>query len=246
MHWTEKSVWDRFDGLHEPGYWPVEEYRKQWQVHGLVHVPGFVTGEALTEMQFEASCLQGVAYRSESYDAKGEFQYSATNVAKDHLAPSGAILGVYHDPAFQKALNDVTGVTWHEYGDPLAGAIIATMEEGDQVGWHLDRTGITLSIILHRPNAGGVFQWKHREAQDDTTAFSVSAGVGDLVFFADTEFIHRVTPIEGKGARRAVLMNYCAIPGQIHLKAEAAKSIYGRSTALHEISNGTWLKGAGE
>jgi hypothetical protein len=117
----------------------------------------------------------------------------------------------------------------YRYADPLGALNVATMYEGDELGWHFDLTDFVVSIALQSSDDGGHFEAAPRvrmaddERYDDVAAVlrgeaddrveTIPMTPGTLMLFEGRYSLHRVTPIRGDVPRHVALLAYDTKPG---------------------------------
>jgi hypothetical protein len=117
----------------------------------------------------------------------------------------------------------------YRYADPLGALNVATMYDGDELGWHFDQTDFVVSIALQSSEKGGEFEAaprvrdEHDERYDDVADVlrgdaesmieTVPMMPGTLMLFEGRYSLHRVTPIQGAVPRHVALLAYDTKPG---------------------------------
>lgn len=69
----------------------------------------------------------------------------------------------------------------HEYADPLSGINLHYAAEGQELGWHFDNSSFAITLLIQKPQAGGVFEYV-KEVRDadagEINYHSHASGVG--------------------------------------------------------------------
>ncbi|MCH7604221.1 MAG: 2OG-Fe(II) oxygenase family protein, partial [Planctomycetes bacterium] len=147
-------------------------------------------------------------------------------------------------PEFREFLCAVLGeAELHEYGDALSSINLHYASEGQELGWHFDNSSFAITLLIQKPEGGGVFEYVKdvRDADRGEMNYELSGKVldrevpietlvmdpGDLVFFRGRNSMHRVTPVEGSRTRMLVVLAYNTEPG-ISLSESARMTFYGR------------------
>ncbi len=149
-------------------------------------------------------------------------------MAWDQFPVGSPIRALYEWPALLAFVAGVLGVDeLHRYADPLGGLNLATMVDGDVLGWHFDQTDFVVSLALRSAEQGGLFDVVPGTRTADDERYDRVAGVlagtepcdvlpnrpGTLLVFAGRRSLHRVSPIAGERSRLVVLMGYDTAPG---------------------------------
>jgi hypothetical protein len=135
----------------------------------------------------------------------------------------------------------------YHYADPMSGYLINIQEHGESFPWHFDTNEFTVTVMLQKPEGGGVFEYAPAirnprcENYDDVAA--VMAGErsrvialplepGDLQIFKGRYSLHRVTEAHGRRRRYAAIFGYSEKPGVIS-KASRKLKLFGRYLDAH-------------
>ncbi|CNK65869.1 HalD/BesD family halogenase [Yersinia aleksiciae] len=131
----------------------------------------------------------------------------------------------------------------YPYADSLSSINLHYASQGQELGWHFDNSSFAITLLVQKPQAGGVFEYIE-EMRDADLGEMNYAGVeqllnqrvvpktlqiepGDLVLFRGRNAIHRVTPTQGDITRMLVVLAYNAQP-DIALSETARMTFYGR------------------
>jgi len=131
----------------------------------------------------------------------------------------------------------------YPYADKLSSINLHYASEGQQLGWHFDNSSFAITLLIQKPQAGGVFEYvenlRNADAGDmnyagvekllnkETEPKKLGIEAGDLVLFRGRNAIHRVTPTEGDTTRMLVVLAYNSQP-DISLSETARMTFYGR------------------
>jgi alkylated DNA repair dioxygenase AlkB len=113
--------------------------------------------------------------------------------------------------------------------DPLMGVLINASSRGDELGWHVDSHDFAITILLQKPERGGIYQYvphtgpgdKNLDkvpalfAGDESEVRSVPMEPGSLVLFRGRNTLHRVTPSLGDRLRLLALFAYEPVPHRV-------------------------------
>ena len=131
----------------------------------------------------------------------------------------------------------------YEYGDNLSSINLHYASEGQELGWHFDNSSFAITLLIQKPEAGGVFEYieNMRDADagemnyegvsdvlsDKAQVKQLAIDPGALVLFRGRNAIHRVTPTQGDTTRMLVVLAYNSKP-DIALSEAARMTFYGR------------------
>jgi len=159
--------------------------------------------------------------------------------------PAASVLHtIYNNESFKQFLCAVLNEPGlYEYADPLSSINLHYAAEGQELGWHFDNSSFAITLLIQKPESGGIFEYVKgaRNADvgdmnyelvakvlDDQVAVSeLDINPGDLVLFRGRNALHRVTPTKGNTTRMLVVLAYNAEPG-VSLSESARKTFYGR------------------
>ena len=175
-------------------------------------------------------------------------------ITTDQIPAQSELHLLYHDDSFKSFLCDVLNETaLHEYADPLSSINLHYAAAGQELGWHFDNSSFAITLLIQKPEAGGVFEYvknarnaelgemnfdlvtKVLDASDEQTPkpdgsvkpSQLAIEEGDLVLFRGRDAMHRVTPTIGDITRMLVVLAYNTEPG-ISLSESARQTFYGR------------------
>ncbi|WP_424326451.1 HalD/BesD family halogenase [Gordonia sp. (in: high G+C Gram-positive bacteria)] len=127
--------------------------------------------------------------------------------------------------------------------DPLDAVMIAVFREGDELGWHFDRSEFSVTVMYLDAEEGGHFDYYPGLRSDDDSNYAGvqqvldgdSAGVirlpsspGTLAIFHGRHAMHRVTPTSGSTPRINSVLTYGEDSG-MRLNELTADLFYGRT-----------------
>ena len=165
-------------------------------------------------------------------------------IGDDQITLSSPLKQVYNDPSFQNFIQYVVGEkSIYPYADPLSCVNLHFAKEGQELGWHFDNSSFAVTLLIDKPEAGGVFEYVKDLRDSDAKDMNYS-GVGDLldgkltpdtlemepgtlVLFRGRNSIHRVTPTKGNKTRMLAVLAYNSEPG-VSLSENARQIFYGR------------------
>jgi len=118
----------------------------------------------------------------------------------------------------------------YRYADPLGALNLATMGDGDVLGWHFDQTDFVVSLAIQTAEDGGDFEVHPRiRSADDERYDEVAEALagtrdsvvtlpmvpGTLLVFEGRYSLHRVSPVGGGRPRHVGLLAYDTAPGTV-------------------------------
>lgn len=234
--------------------------REQLNQRGALVLRQFLQPDALQAIIAEGDAQRHLAYHTVSkhnvYLMKADDAYSVTHprnrdvistkgcITDDVIGTDSPLRQLYNDELFKRFLCDVLGETaLYPYADPLSSINVHYAPKGQELGWHFDNSSFAITLLLQKPQAGGVFQYVKdlRDADAGEMNFDGVAAVldqrqpvealaieaGDLVLFRGRNAMHRVTPTAGDVTRMLAVLAYNTQPG-IALSETARMTFYGR------------------
>jgi len=135
----------------------------------------------------------------------------------------------------------------YRWADPLACHAYNMMKPNGILPWHFDSCEFTLSILIQKPEKGGVFEYCPNIREPGRENFNEIKKVldgdrervrqlklepGDLQIFKGRFTLHRVTKIEGKLSRYLAIPAYVLDPWRVNTP-EHSRAIYGKVLPIH-------------
>lgn len=230
---------------------------------GVIVLPDFLTPHAVDVLQNEGRRHQSKAYYTQSshnvyltqYDAEYPSQHarnlpvvsSKGCITTDQIPTTSYLHTLYKSEVFKTFLANVLGeAELYEYADPLSSINLHYAGEGQELGWHFDNSSFAITLLIQKPEAGGVFEYvpnvrTHDKGNADDWNFdtvnaildqqypvqSLSMDAGSLVLFRGRNALHRVTPTVGITTRMLAVLAYNSEPG-VALSESARMTFYGR------------------
>ena len=238
---------DRYP-LHEAGSPAVEALlARGWEAlarDALFTIEGFVRPQATEAMAAELEARRGIASRVEM--ERSLYPYADDAVAGDHprnsrnafryhqvlnhqISNNSPLRRLYCWEPLREFLRRLMGYeTFHRSECPHLALTAKIAGEGDTDGWHYDGNDVVFSVLLRRPEDGGVFEYAPNlrspgnenweglarvYAGDSALLRRASLAVGDLNVFQGNQTLHRVTPVEGPTPRIVGLFSFDRNPG---------------------------------
>jgi len=126
--------------------------------------------------------------------------------------------------------------------DPFDALQITLMGDGDELGWHFDRSEFSITVMYQMPEAGGEFRYyPNLRSERDTNYAGVQGALqgtragemvlpgspGALAFFHGRNALHRVTPVLGATPRINSVLTY-GERSDMKLNELTSRLFYGR------------------
>lgn len=238
-----------------------EQCKAAFDEAGALVLHGFLTPEAVEAVRAEGEAKIGEAYfcttshnvfltqTDETLPGDHPFNRQVVSskglIADDQIGENSPLKAIYNDPGFTAFISHVTGEREvHPYADRLSAVNLHFAGEGQELGWHFDNSSFATTILIHKPQAGGRFEYVRdlRNSQKGEMNYegvaavldgkikpqSLDAEPGTLMLFRGRDSLHRVTPAEGAVTRMLAVLAYNSEPG-ISLSESAMRTFYGRT-----------------
>jgi len=238
----------------------IARCQQQLASDGALVLRGFLTADALAAIKQEGDENQQLAFYAASqhnvYLQKPDAHYADNHprnrqvvsskgcITDEEIPADSPLRTLYDSPVFKAFL---CGVLQEEqlypYADTLSSINLHYAHTGQELGWHFDNSSFAITLLIQKPEAGGVFEYVNhlRDAEAGEMNFAGVAEVldgeravqqlaiepGDLVLFRGRNALHRVSPTEGDTTRMLVVLAYNAQP-DIALSESARMTFYGR------------------
>ena len=155
---------------------------------------------------------------------------------------------LYETEELLKFISACLGVSpIYRWADPLACHAYNVMKSEGVLPWHFDSCEFTLSLMIQKPEKGGVFEYCPNIREPGNENFEEVKKVldgdrlrvrrlklepGDLQIFKGRYTLHRVTKVEGKKSRYMCIPAYVLDPLRVNTP-EHSKAIYGKVLPIH-------------
>ena len=135
----------------------------------------------------------------------------------------------------------------YRWADPLACHAYNVMKPNGILPWHFDSCEFSLSILMQKPEKGGIFEYcpnirepgneNFKEVKkildgDRTRVRKLKLDPGDLQIFKGRFTLHRVTKVEGNRSRYLCIPAYVLDPWRVNTP-EHSRAIYGKVLPIH-------------
>lgn len=237
----------------------VDFCRAALNFEGACQLPGLVRPASVNQLVDEALAKRSQAYRTDdvhnvyfetpqgtadSNDPSAMLQHSSKNaIAWDLVDQDSPLRTVYEWDSFTRFLAEaLEQPELFRYADPLGAASLMIFEEGDELGWHFDRSPFAVTLMLQPSTDGGCYEYHHQlRTADDEHRNEVAAALrddlpgritlpnepGTLSLFRGHYSLHRVTPVRGGQTRINAVLAYSEKPDD-RLNALTQQLFYGR------------------
>ena len=155
---------------------------------------------------------------------------------------------LYETDELLKFISACLGVSpIYRWADPLACHAYNVMNPKGILPWHFDSCEFTLSIMIQKPEKGGIFEYcpnirepgseNFEEVKkvlngDRTRVQQLQLEPGDLQIFKGRFTLHRVTEVEGEKSRYMCIPAFVLDPWRVNTP-EHSKAIYGKVLPIH-------------
>ena len=226
---------------------------------GVLVLPGFLSAAAIAAVRREGEENRHLAYYTVSkhnaylkppdpafapdHPRNREVESSKGCITHDQIPADSALHALYGAPEFRAFVRAVLGEPeLYDYADALSSVNLHFASQGQELGWHFDNSSFAITLLIEKPEGGGVFEYVKNVRDADQGEFNYAAcGVldgavpvqtlvmdpGALVLFRGRDSMHRVTPVSGARTRMLAVLAYNTQPG-IALSESARMTFYGR------------------
>ena len=240
----------------------VTACRAELAATGACNLPGFITRSAVAAMVALARKLAGKAWTSnhphtvyfEPVDSSMPAEHPTAHlvrsvkhgIAFDYIPEDAPMRRLYMSDDFTSFIAAVLQKpVLYRSADPFDALQITAMGDGDELGWHFDRSEFSVTVMYQQPKVGGEFCYYpnlrsesdpnyagvQRALQGDTTGQLVlPSAPGTLAFFHGRNAMHRVTPISGDTPRINSVLTY-GERSDMKLNELTSRLFYGRIPA---------------
>lgn len=240
----------------------VQDCKDALAEEGACCLPGFITDAAVAAMVDLADDLADKAWTS-SRPHTIYFEEPESNVSPEHPR-AHQVRSVKHGIAYDyipadapmRLLYESDDLTkfvaavldkpvLYRSADPLDAFQVTRMGEGDELGWHFDRSEFSITVMYQPAEKGGEFIYfpSIRSAEnenypsvqaaihgDETGKHVLPGEAGTLAFFHGRNALHHVTPVEGKTPRINSVLTYGETP-DMKLNDLTSELFYGRTSS---------------
>ncbi|WP_458320011.1 HalD/BesD family halogenase [Mycolicibacterium brisbanense] len=242
----------------------LAECREQLRRDGVCNLPGFVTTEAVAEMIRQAGELASAAHRTDdthtvyfeptdetvtaTHPGAAQQRSAKKTIACDQIPVDAPIRRLYDSDDLTDFIAAVLGkAELHRSADLLDAVMIALFDNGDELGWHFDRSEFAVTVMYQEAESGGDFEYypglrsehdanyatiekilQNGGGADVGAAVRLPSGPGSLAIFHGRHALHRVSPVIGSRPRINSVLAYGEKP-DMRLNTLTRGLFYGRT-----------------
>lgn len=239
----------------------VQSCREQLDTNGACTLAGFITPSAVQEMVALAGELAPKAWSTaqthtiyfepadESVPADHprahQVRSSSDSIAFDNIPADAPLRRLYESDDLTRFMAAVLGKdVLYRSADPLDALQVTSFKDGDELGWHFDRSEFSVTVMYQQSDEGGKFVYypglrsegnpNYEAVQaaltgDESGLVELPSAPGTLAFFHGTNALHRVTPIKGSTPRLNSVLTYGERP-DMKLNDLTSQLFYGRTS----------------
>ena len=259
MNWSmSELVQAQYLPLH--GSALLAECKQTLESDGVLVLPDFLSVQAIAAVRCEGEQSRHLAYYTASkhnvyllpadpafapdHPRNREVASSKGCITTDQVPAGSALHALYGATQFRAFVCAVLGEpALHEYADAMSSVNLHFASEGQELGWHFDNSSFAITLLIQKPEGGGVFEYVKNVRDADRGEFNYAScgqvldgampvqtlamDPGTLVLFRGRNSMHRVTPVRGGRTRMLAVLAYNTQPG-ISLSESARMTFYGR------------------
>ncbi len=242
----------------------VESCRRQLAETGCARLPAFINPEALSAMTGEVDERQSLVDRTSDWQnpyLSDDDETLPSNhpvrrfhhrnnafLCRDRFAAGDWVDRLFLRMELLEFVRDCLRLPQlFHYADPMSGYLINVQENGELFPWHFDTNELTISVMLQKPEGGGIFEYAPATRNAGSENYDAVAAVldgesdrvialplepGDLQIFKGRYSLHRVTQVESQRPRYTAIFGYSEKPGVIS-KASRKLKLFGRCHDAH-------------
>ena len=243
----------------------VEKCKKELDEDSCSTIPNFILPKSLAIMNTELEKQLDEVYMSKEKINPYLYAKDDPELPKDHpkrtfmkrfngylnsdcFLKGSEMKFLYETEELLKFVSLCLGVSpIYRWADPLACHAYNVMEPEGILPWHFDSCEFTLSLMIQKPEKGGIFEYCPNIREPGNENFDEVKKVlngdrlrvrqlrlepGDLQIFKGRFTLHRVTKVEGNKSRYMCIPAYVLDPWRVNTP-EHSKAIYGKVLPIH-------------
>jgi len=243
----------------------ITKCKEELEEQSCSTIPDFILPESLKIMNSELENQLDEVYMSKESINAYLYAKDDTSLPKDHpkrkfmnryngylnsdcFSKNSEMKFLYETEELLKFVSACLGVSpIYRWADPLACHAYNVMKPDGILPWHFDSCEFTLSLMIQKPERGGVFEYCPNIREPGNENFDEVKKVlngdrrrvrqlklepGDLQIFKGRFTMHRVTKVEGKKSRYMCIPAYVLDPYRVNTP-EHSKAIYGKVLPIH-------------
>src|SRR6056300_1647051 len=213
-------------------------------------IPNFILPKSIEVMNFELEKKIDKVFMSKKTIMERDNGY----LNSDLFDKSSEMKFLYEQDELLKFVSACLGISpIYRWADPLACHAYNVMRPEGILPWHFDSCEFTLSIMIQKPDEGGIFEYcpfirepgnenfdevKKVLEGDRTKVRQLKLEPGDLQIFKGRFTMHRVTKVKGNKPRYLCIPAYVLDPWRVNTP-EHSEAIYGKVLPIHIERNQT-------
>ena len=243
----------------------VKKCKDELEQYSCSTIPNFILPESLRVMNTELEKQLDEVYMSKESINAYLYAKDDPSLSKDHpkrnfmnmyngylnsdcFPKKSEMKYLYETEELLKFVSACLGVSpIYRWADPLACHAYNVMKPDGILPWHFDSCEFTLSLMIQKPEKGGIFEYCPNIREPGNENFDEVKKVlngdrsrvrqlklepGDLQIFKGRFTLHRVTKVEGQKSRYMCIPAYVLDPYRVNTP-EHSKAIYGKVLPIH-------------
>ena len=243
----------------------IEKCKKELDEDSCSTIPNFILPKSLETMNLELEKQLDEVYMSKEKINAYLYAKDDPSLPKEHpkrnfmeryngylnsdcFQKSSEMKYLYETEELLKFVSACLGVSpIYRWADPLACHAYNVMRPEGILPWHFDSCEFTLSIMIQKPDEGGIFEYcpfirepgnenfeevKKVLEGDRTKVRQLKLEPGDLQIFKGRFTMHRVTKVKGNKPRYLCIPAYVLDPWRVNTP-EHSEAIYGKVLPIH-------------
>ena len=240
----------------------VESCRAALARDGVCTLEGFITPAAVSAMVALAGRLEEKAWASDrthtiyfepaddtvppEHPRAHQVRSAKHGIAYDHIPAEAPLRRLYESDDLTAFIGAaLEKPVLYRSADPLDALQITTFHEGEELGWHFDRSEFSMTVMYQQAQEGGDFEYAPGLRTDDDENYEgvqqvlqgdrsrlkvLPSAPGTLAFFRGEHALHQVTPITGGTPRINSVLTYGERP-DMRLNDLTSELFYGRTSS---------------
>jgi hypothetical protein len=246
----------------EAGTTLVTDCRRQLAETVVCSLPVLIRPDAVDEMVRVAGRLADKAWKSDQthtvyfeevddtvapdHPRAHVVRSSKNGIAYDYIPGDAPVRRLYESDDLTRFIAVVLDKpVLYRSADPLDAMQITIFNEGDELGWHFDRSEFSMTVMYQQSESGGEFIYvpglrseddenyegvqRVLQGQDTTSLRTLPSAPGTLAFFRGQHAMHWVSPIHGPTPRINTVLTYGERP-DMKLNDLTSQLFYGRTS----------------
>ena len=243
----------------------IKKCKEELDQNSCSTISNFILPQSLKVMNYELEKQLDEVYMSKESINPYLYAKDDTSLPKDHpkrtfmnryngylnsncFPKDSEMKYLYETEELLKFVSACLGISpIYRWADPLACHAYNVMKPDGVLPWHFDSCEFTLSLMIQKPEKGGVFEYcpnirepgneNFKEVQkviagDRTRVRQLKLEPGDLQIFKGRFTLHRVTKVEGQKSRYMCIPAYVLDPWRVNTP-EHSKAIYVKVLPIH-------------